>query len=258
LTGIRLFFHQLRYDQKLFWRNPASVFFSVVLPLIFLLLLGAVFGGDGGLDKKYGLKADEYLVPAIMTLGIVSATFVNTAMTITFQREAGVLKRMRGTPLPTPVFVATRTTSAVINAAIIAAIILAAGALVYGVDINAQRLLAVAVFTIFGAAAFCGLGFAWTIIVPNEGAATAMTNAAVLPLYFISGVFGSADDLPKALAEIGRFFPVQHLGAGLFHAFSPNATGTGLSGGDLLNVMIWGIFGLVLAARYFRWTPRRD
>src|SRR5665647_1736195 len=112
MSGLRLAAHQFRYDQKLFWRSPPTVFFSVALPLLFLFLLGAVFGNASSRDAKYGLLADQYLVPAIMTLGIVSATFVNMAMTITFQRETGALKRLRGTPLPTWVFVTARTGTA--------------------------------------------------------------------------------------------------------------------------------------------------
>ena len=95
MSWLRLIWHQFGFEWKMFWRNPATVFFSVGLPLVFLFLLGAVFGGGDETDETYGLLADQYLVPAIMTLGIVSASFVNTAMTITYQREQGVLKRLR-------------------------------------------------------------------------------------------------------------------------------------------------------------------
>jgi ABC-2 type transport system permease protein len=256
MTGLRLFAHQFRYDQKLFWRNPATVFFSVAMPLIFLFLLGAAFGGGNDRDPVYKLLSDQYLVPAIMTLGIVSATFVNMAMTITFQREMGVLKRMRGTPLPTTVFVAARTASAVVNATMIAVVILLAGKLVYGVDINSTRLIGVAITTIVGAVCFCSLGFALSVFIPNQAAAPAITNMIVLPLYFISGVFGDASKLPDVLREVGRIFPVYHLGACLFQSFSPTASGIGMHWGDLLNVAAWGAAGLIFASLKFRWEPR--
>lgn len=220
MTGAALFLHQFRYDQKLFWRNPASVFFSVGLPLVFLLLLGAVFGGSSDRDPVYGLLADQYLVPAIMTLGIVSASFVNISMTITYQREFGVLKRLRGTPLPSSIFISARTASAVVNSGLIAVVIMIAGRIFYSVDVTPTRLCGVLVVTVIGSVAFCALGFALTILIPNQGAAPAITNAITLPLYFISGVFGETKDLPPVLAEIGRIFPVSHLGACLFEVFS--------------------------------------
>ncbi|MFY9487837.1 MAG: ABC transporter permease [Solirubrobacterales bacterium] len=256
MTGARLLLHQFRYDQKLFWRNPATVFFSVALPLIFLFLLGAVFGDAGDRDENYGLLADQYLVPAIMALGIVSATLVNMAISVTFQREMGVLKRMRGTPLPTWAFVGSRTATAVVNAVLIAVVIMLAGMLVYGVDITATRLIGVAIATIVGAASFCALGFAITVIIPSQSAAPAIANVIVLPLYFISGVFGQTDELPSLLANIGSIFPIKHLAACLFESFSPDATGIGLKFADLAIVAAWGLLGLAVASWKFRWEPR--
>lgn len=256
MNGVRLLVHQAHYEQKLFWRSPPTVFFSIALPLVFLFLIGAVFGEVGKRDPKYGLLADQYLVPAIMTLGIVSATFVNLAMTLTYQREQGVLKRLRGTPLPTWTFVGARTATAVINAALIAIVILVAGKLAYGVDITVTRLLGMAIVTVVGATAFSALGFAITALIPSQSAATAITNMIVLPLYFVSGVFGQTDDLPAGLAAIGKFFPIEHLGACLFETFSPGASGIGVPLADLAIVILWGAVGLAFAALRFGWEPR--
>lgn len=256
MKGLRLLAHQFRYDQLLFWRNPPTVFFSVALPLIFLFLLGAVFGDAADRDDKYGLLADQYLVPAIMTLGIVSATFVNIAMVITYNREMGVLKRLRGTPLPAWAFVGARTATAVVNAVLIAAVILVAGKLAYGIDVTVTRLAGMAIATVVGATAFSALGFAVTIVIPSQSAATAITNMLVLPLYFVSGVFGTTDGLPGWLATVGRFFPIEHLGACLFQTFSPDATGIGLRAVDLGIVALWGAAGLALSAWRFGWDPR--
>ncbi|MBI5310506.1 MAG: ABC transporter permease [Actinobacteria bacterium] len=255
MTGFKLLLHQFKFDQKLFWRSPPTVFFSVALPLVFLFLLGAVFGDAAERDEKYGLLADEYLVPAIMTLGIVSATFVNIAMVVTYNREMGVLKRLRGTPLPTWALVGARTVTAVVNAALIATVILVAGKVAYGVDVTATRLAGMAIATVVGAVSFSALGFAVTVVIPSQAAATAITNMIVLPLYFVSGVFGSVDDLPEGLAAVGEFFPISHLGACLFETFSPDATGIGLPLADLAIVIAWGLFGLVFAALRFDWEP---
>ncbi|MBI4897984.1 MAG: ABC transporter permease [Actinobacteria bacterium] len=256
MSGFKLLAHQFRYDQKLFWRSPPTVFFSVALPLIFLFLLGAVFGDAAERDAKYGLLADQYLVPAIMTLGIVSATFVNIAMVITYQREMGVLKRLRGTPLPTWGFVGARTATSVVNAAMIAVVILAAGKFAYGIDVTLTRLAGMVIVTLVGSVSLTALGFALTVIIPSQAAATAITNMIVLPLYFISGVFGSTENLPPALATIGKIFPIEHLGACMFQVFSPSATGIGLKAADLAIVVAWGVAGMLFAALRFHWEPR--
>lgn len=258
MSWLRLFAHQVRYDQLLFWRNPASVFFSIALPLIFLFMLAAVFGNEPASEASYGLSSEEYLVPAIITLGIVSATFVNIAISVTFDRETGVLKRLRGTPLPTSVFVTARTASAVVNAALIAIAIMLAGKFAYGVEITGTRIAGVATAIAIGSVALCALGFALTIAIPNQAAAPAITNVIVLPLYFISGVFGMASDLPSALREIGEVFPVSHLASSLLQSFDPDASGFPIQLSDLLNVVIWGAAGLLIASLKFRWEPREQ
>lgn len=259
MRGPRLLWHQFSFEWKLFWRNPATVFFSVGLPLVFLFLLGAVFGGAAEKDSTYGLLADQYLVPAIMTLGIVSASFVNIAMTITYQREMGVLKRLRGTPLPTSVFVGARTASAVVNSLLIAFVILIAGHIAYGIDINGMRVFDTLVITVIASIAFCALGFALTIVIPNQSAGPAITNMITLPLYFISGVFGDAANLPTVLYDIGRIFPISHLGACLFETFSPEASGIfAFSAKDIGIVILWGVIGFALCIWKFHWEPQES
>jgi ABC-2 type transport system permease protein len=194
-----------------------------------------------------------------MTLGIVSASFVNIAMTITYQREMGVLKSLRGTPLPTSVFVSARTASAAVNSLLIAFVILIAGHIVYGIDIDGTRLLGTLVVTIIAAVSFCSLGFALTIIIPNQSAGPAITNMITLPLYFVSGVFGQAAELPPLLRTIGDIFPISHLGDCLFQIFSPKATGVlAFEFKDIAIVIAWGIFGMVMCIWKFRWEPQES
>ncbi|MFT4049903.1 MAG: ABC transporter permease [Solirubrobacterales bacterium] len=259
MKGPALLWHQFRFEWKMFWRNPATVFFSVGLPLVFLFLLGAVFGGGDEKDATYGLLADQYLVPAIMTLGIVSASFVNIAMTITYQRELGVLKRLRGTPLPTSIFVGARTASAMVNSLLIAFVILICGHVAYGIGIDGIRLFDTLIITCIASVAFCALGFALTIIIPNQSAGPAITNMITLPLYFISGVFGDAANLPPLLENIGKIFPISHLGACLFETFSPDASGVfAFSAKDIGIVIAWGVAGFLLCAWKFRWEPQEN
>lgn len=253
---VRLVAHQFRYDQKAFWRNVPAVFFSLVLPVIFLLIFATLFGGDGGGDRRFGLAGGSYYVPGIIVLGVVSATLLNVAIGITLQREQGILKRLRATPLPPGVFIAGRALSAIANALLIAAVIMLLGRLLYGVEISGAGLAGVIVTCTVAAAAFCCLGFAISTIIPNEDAAPAVTNAIVLPVYFISGVFFPVDDAPSWLRAIAETFPVRHFTEAMLGAYSPRTSGTGVDAVDLLIVAAWGIGAAVIATRRFRWMPR--
>ena len=105
--------HQFRFDQKTFWRNPASVFFTVMLPVIFLLIFATIFGNDR-IEELGGVKTTTYYVPAIITLAVVSATMQSLAISLTVDRENGLLKRARGTPLPSRVFIAGRVGNSIV------------------------------------------------------------------------------------------------------------------------------------------------
>src|SRR5258708_28900444 len=112
MTGTALVLHQFRYDQRVFWRNPASVFFTVMFPIIFLLLFAGLFGNTE--IDALGVKTSTYYVPGIITLAVVSATLVSLAMNLVVNREAGRLKRLRGTPLPTWAFISGRVGNSIV------------------------------------------------------------------------------------------------------------------------------------------------
>ena len=254
MSGIALTLHQFRYDQKTFWRNPASVFFTVMFPVIFLFIFELLFGND--LIRSLGVKTSTYYVPAIITLAVFSATFQNLAMSLTIDREMGILKRTRGTPLPGWVFIAGRIGNSVVVAMIMLALVAAIGRLVYSVEIPWERLPAVLVTLAVGAGSFCCLGIALTAAIPSQAAAAPIANAVSLPLYFLSGVFVPESEIPDGVLHFADLFPVRHFFEAFFTAWSPLTQGGGFEWGDLAVVAMWGIAGLVLAMRTFRWEPR--
>lgn len=255
MSNLTLIAHQFRFDQKAFWRNPASVFFTVVLPLIFLIIFGTVFGNDT-VKNHGGMKMSSYYVAGIMALTLVSATFVNLAMSLTILRERGVLKRLRGTPLPVWIFVFSRILVSVVITLLLAVVILLAGIVLYGVDVPTHTLPGLIVTLIFGAVAFCSLGIAFSALIPSEDASPAITNAVVLPLYFISGVFFDVEDSPRWLTDLAGIFPVRHVALSALAAFDPTTEGSALRTNDLAVIVIWGVIGVILALLFFRWTPR--
>ncbi|HET6571349.1 MAG TPA: ABC transporter permease [Solirubrobacterales bacterium] len=248
-----LVLHQFRYDQKAFWRNPASVFFTVGFPVILLLIFATVFG-DQTVEVRGGIETTTYYVPAIITLSVISATMQSLAMSLVIAREDGRLKRGRGTPMPAWVFIAGRIGNSIVVALLMLALIAAIGDLVYGVGFPWSRLPAILLSLLVGTAAFCCLGIALTAAIPSQDAAAPIVNALLLPLYFLSGVFIPDDQLPSGVIHFADAFPIRHFFEALFDAYVPG--GPSVSWDNLAVVAIWGLVGALLAVRYFRWTPR--
>jgi ABC-2 type transport system permease protein len=255
MTPTRLVLHQFRYDQKVFWRNAASVFFTVMLPLTFLFIFATIFGNDE--IEGIGVNTTTYYVPAIVSLAVISATTVSLAIRLTTDRERGLLKRVRGTPLPTPVFVAGRVGNSLVVSILMVVLVAVLGRLVYDVAVPGETIPALLVTLAVGAFAFSCLGFALTTIIPNEDAAPAVTNAIVLPLYFISGVFIPDAEIPEGVLLVADVFPVRPFFEAFFTAWDPDTTGSGFEWGHLALVAAWGVAGLVIAMLAFRWEPRR-
>jgi ABC-2 type transport system permease protein len=255
-SDIGLVAHQLRYDLLVLWRDPRSRFFTLILPVIFLVLLTSLFGNHTHFVNGHAIKNSTYYVPGISTLGIISASFVNLVITITSQRESGVLKRRRSTPVPAWVLITSRALTSVIVSILLVAVIVVIGRILYGVHIPGATLPAFVLGVVIGATSFCCMAFAASAFIRNEDSAQPVIQAITLPLYFISGVFVPTDQLSKTLQDIADVFPVAHLNQALFKAFDPATTGTGIAGTDLLIVVAWGVAGLVIALWRFSWSPR--
>ncbi|HEX2706841.1 MAG TPA: ABC transporter permease [Solirubrobacterales bacterium] len=245
---------QFRCDLRIFWRSPQSRYFTVLLPIVFLVIFAAIFKGTTVVDGQT-VKITTYYVPAIMTLGIISASFVNLTQAIVAQRESGVLKRARATPVPASVVIASRAAVGVVVALVMSALLLVIGRLAYGVRLPGSTMPGLIIAVVIGAAAFCCMGFAVSTRVSAADAAAPVTNLIVLPLYFISGVFVPEDQIPSFLRHVADIFPIRHLAQALQIPFV-HTHGAGIAAGDLLIVAAWGVAALAVAARTFQWSPR--
>jgi len=237
---------QYRLERRMFWRNPSAAFFNFLLPLLILALFGAVFAGDG--------DALAVIVPGIAGMAVMSTTFTALAMNLVFLREQGVLKRLRGTPLPASSYFAGIALNAITNTVIQVAIITVAGKVLFGVDWP-RDWLALAAFVALGVVCFAALGVALSHAIPNFDAAPAYVNAVFLPVIFISGVFYDADNAPRILKDVAEVLPLKHLIDGLSGAM---VTGDGVAanGVAVLVVGAWALAGVVLAVRGFSWESR--
>jgi ABC-2 type transport system permease protein len=243
----RAAWRQYRLERRMFWRNPSAAFFNFLLPLLFLALFGAIFA-----DERENL---EVIVPGIAGMSVLSTTFSALAMNLTFLRESGVLKRVRGTPLPTSAYLAGIAGNAITNTALQVGLITTAGSLVFGLDWP-RDWPALAGWVVLGVVCFASLGVALAHAIPNFDSAPAYVNAVFLPVIFISGVFYDADDAPGFLRAIAEALPLKHVIDGLSGAM---VTGDGLGGhgAALLVVGLWTLAGVALAVRGFSWEARR-
>ena len=252
---IRMTWHQSRYDLRAFLRNRQSQFFTLALPILFLVIFASVFRNGTVRVPGGRISTSVYYVPGIMALGVIAACFANLVASVTAQRERGVLKRRRATPVPAAAIIAGRVLVAIVLAVVMAAVLLGIGWAAYGAHVPGRTALALAVTVVIGAASFCCLGYALTSLIRNEDTAQPVTQALLLPLYFISGVFVAVSILPHWLADVGEIFPVRHLANALLIAYNPHTSGLGFAGLDLLIVAAWGAAGLFVALRTFSWQP---
>src|SRR5215469_3532154 len=248
--------HQFRYDLRAFARNGQARFFTLALPVAFLLIFATVFRSKtvavpGGL-----IHTSVYYVPGILALGVIQASVNNLALSVIAQRESGILKRRRATPLSAGAMITSRALTAVMVSIVMTGVLAAIGWFAYSAHVPAGHAAALVVTVLVGAAAFGCIGFALTTLIRGADSAQPILAAITLPLYFISGIFLASTLLTSWLLRVADFFPVRHFPEALLAAYSPYSSGSGFAGRDLLIMAGWGIAGLVVAVLRFRWTPQ--
>jgi ABC-2 type transport system permease protein len=249
---------QVRSTNRAFWRNPATAFFTFAFPLMFLVIFTSLLGGG---TVRFGpgivIEQDRYYVAAMASFAVITATYTNLAISVCFTRDLGILKRIRGTPLPGRVYLTGRIVHAMLVALLLVAITAAFGIAFYGAAIpTGGRLGEFALTVLVGGMAFSALGLATTAIVPNADAAPAVVNAIILPLLFLSGIFiPLGANAPEWIKTIADVFPVKHFAEAMRASFY--GAPFPFVWRDLVVVVIWGAAGLVLATRFFSWEPRK-
>jgi ABC-2 type transport system permease protein len=250
---IALVAHQARYDLLGILRDRQARFFTMMLPLIFLVNFVGIFGNDKVGPER--VQASTYYVPGLTAMAVIAGSFVNLVISVTAQREAGVLKRRRATPVPAWVIIAGRAVTAIAVSVAVSTVLLAVGRVAYGVHMPTSTIPAVGLTIVAGSAAFCVLGYALSTAIGSADSAQPTTQAVMLPLYFVSGVFIPNPNLPGWLQDVARVFPVQHLAAALHHAYDPSVHGAGFVWSDLGMLAAWAAAGLAVALRRFAWAP---
>jgi ABC-2 type transport system permease protein len=247
---------QFHADLLCYRRNTQSVVFTILLPVLFLVILASIFRNTTVTVPGGTIKESVYYVPSLIAWGVITAAFSNLALSVVRNRESGIYKRRRATPLPASAIIAARAAIAVLTALAITVVMLVIGWAAYGASIPGHTAPAFVLDIITGAAAFCCLGFAAATLIRDVDAVQPVIWATILPLSFISGIFIPVSELPAWLAYIGYVFPVHPLAAALLLAYNPYTTGSGLNWGYLAILAAWGVAGLIIAVRRFSWLPR--
>jgi len=245
--ALTLSWRQYRLERRMFWRNPSAAFFNFLLPLLFLVGGGAILhGNQNDLDK---------LVPAIAGMSVMSTTFTALAYNIVFLRERGVLKRIRGTPLPTGSYFGGVAANAVTNTALQIAIVVLAGRIFFGIGWP-KDWVELIVFVVVGVVCFAALGVAFAHVIPNFESTAAYVNAVFLPVVFVSFYVFDTTGAPALLRGVADALPLKPLIEGLYGAM---VTGSGLGDnlGALAVIGAWGVVGGWFAVRGFSWEQRR-
>lgn len=251
--AVGLLVRQVRHQLLMFWRVPVAVFFTVALPIVILVVFNAVFGGGVISDPAGEWPISQFYVGALAAFTAVSATYTNLANMVPIRREEGVLKRWRATPLPVGILVAGHVLAAVVIALLGTSLVMLLGVVAYDVTVDVAALPAALLTFLVAVSSFAALGMAIAALVPTASSASAVANATILPLAFVSNVFIPLDSAPAWIDLIGDVFPLKPFVEAFQSSFHPSSPAMGPDWAALAVVSGWGALGAVIALSRFRW-----
>ena len=250
-NNLGLVIHQVRYEQLSFWRNPQSAIFTFVFPVVFVTIMGALFGSVGRSSYFGGLSALQYYVPTIAALCVLGSCYGQLAVALAARRQNGILKRVRATPLPAWAYFGGLLAHCIMVSFADIALIAAVGRL-YGVPLTTDW-FAIMLTLVLGAASFCSLGVAAASVISNADAAPAVAQIVMFPLLFLSGTYMPISS--KWLIHITSWLPVRPFNEALTGSLFQHA---GVDWKQLAVLAVWGLVGAAVAVRRFRWDPRPE
>ena len=254
---LKLTLRQIRYENKAFRRNPVSAFFTFAFPMLFLFIFSIVFSNremeiEGGI-----VSLASVYIPMITVFAVVGSSYTGVAMQLSIARDGGILKRIKGTPLPLISFILGKIGHSTLIATLLVLIVTMSGSFIMDVPMPSKNAMPAYILTLLlGAATFSCLGVAITSLIPSADAAPAIVNASIIPLLFISDVFVPTDSAPVWLNMFAQCFPVRPFSIELQAAFNPFNTGMTFNVINLGIIGAWLIAGLLLSIKFFSWEPR--
>lgn len=244
--------HQLRNEQRLYWRSHELAFFTFLFPIVIFVLLGSVYGDD--VIKSEHVKGSAYLLAGILGYGVASTAFAGLAIVIVVRRENGVLKRLRGTPLPASSYVTATLASTIVVYAIEAAALIILADVLFDVPFP-DEWLSLVLGIVLGALAFAALGLALTSVIRSAEGSSAAVNAIYLPMAFLAGSFWTPHAYPRFLEVVAEILPLTYF-IRLMRDIVLRGEPIWENWSSVAVVAAWGLAGLLVTIRRFRWEPR--
>jgi ABC-2 type transport system permease protein len=246
---VRLFSHELRYELRLYSRSRELAFFTFLLPVILFLLLGFAYGDD----ELNGVKGSDYLLTGTLGYGVVATAFAGLTIVLVIRREDGILKRLRSTPLPAPVYLTAVLATTMLAFLVQAVFIVVVGMTAFGASFP-SHVVSLVLSLILGTATFAALGVGLTGLVKRAEGASAVVNAIYFPMLFLSGAFFERDTFPGFLQAVADVLPLTYFIDLVFGVvYEGDQIWDRLD--DVAVLAAWGLAGALLAVRRFRWTP---
>jgi ABC-2 type transport system permease protein len=246
---VRLFLHELRNQQRLFWRNRESAVFVFVFPPMLYLLLGAVYTG-----RSEGFKLADVLLVGLIGYGCANTAFAGLAITLVIRRESGVLKRIRATPLPMPTYLVGVLCSTLFVFVLQMLLTITLGLTLYGAK-GPKNWPGMVPAVLVGVACFAGMGFGIASLIRSSEGASAVVNLIVLPMAFLSGSFGPTRHYPEVLQWIADVLPLTYLIDLMNDVYLRGGSFSGHPK-EIGIMLAWGLAGVLVAWRRFGWEPR--
>ncbi len=261
-----MLFNEAVHQLRLFTRRPAAVFFVIAMPLVLLIVLTQLFGNEK--IEGLGLNTAQFYTPALAVFGVVMACYTYLSVSTATARDLGILKRIRGTPMPPWIYICARIAAVSVIAFIALVLVIATGSVAFGVEIIWERVPAAIVVAVTGALCFAALGMMITAVFRSSETVQAASSATIMPLAFVSDIFvRPSTETSQWIPLIGNLFPLRHFSIAFQHAFDYAYEGNGFGWPDADGVVysilphvavmaMWGIGAAILAARLFQWEPR--
>ena len=257
-ADLSLLRHWVAARIRLTLRNPRVLVFTFVFPLILLSVFSALNSGErvAAMGEAGGkVPFAQFYTPSIGIFGLASACYTGVIFGIASARDSGLLKRVRGTPLPMSIYLGSWLTGAALTGIAAVTLLFAVAVPAFGVHVYARMLPAAVVTLALGAATLAALGLAVASLVRTADQAIPVAQLTFLPLSFISGVFFPLQGAPDWVVHIAHAFPLFHIVNAFDACFVPQTVGAGWSGHDLVSIAAWGVVGLAVAARRLRTEP---
>ena len=245
-------------ELKSFFRNKQSLVFTLLFPVLLLLVFGAIYSGT---VKGTTTDVKQVFMAGIIAAGVMSTAFSGLAISVALERDTGTIRRLGVTPMPKAAYFLGKLVRVVLTTVLETVLLIAIAAALYGLKLpdTGTRWATLAWDLALGTVACSLIAVAYSSLIPNARSAAAVVTPVFMVLQFISGVFFPFSELPRWMQQVAALFPVKWMAQGFRSVFLPDSFTVVEPAGswELLRTAgvlgLWAVLGAVLTAMTFRW-----